>query len=288
MENLTEHFINEEELLESFPVPAMLFDRKERLIVGINRLWINALGISILQSLDSFDMIVELSELASMIDVVGKETKNRLIKVLPKQHLPFEARCFMRLVSDIPELVLVFLVPEVAQQIEDLFEQIDGLRLGEATSIAEVHLRIDMVEQRRLEEQLQVTYNILSAKLIFVQQIIDAFPSPMLFVDTEGFIRSCNRAFSNIFDSMPDQIIGKKLDSQIPERFDLSLLRNIQELILKPGSSTKEYRLRLKGYSRTMLISLASVYDQEREIRGGCGHWDRYYRAQATGICLNR
>ena len=127
---------------------------------------------------------------------------------------------------------------------------------------------INVTPQRQLEEQLQVINRLVLSKVTFLQQVMNAVPSPMLFIDTDGIIQNCNLAFAQIYHETPENIIGSALLSLRNLRVEKRLILSLFELMSTPGTLTGEYQIRYDGDTKTMLMTMATVYDHEMQPRG--------------------
>ena len=128
----------------------------------------------------------------------------------------------------------------------------------------------DVTERREAREALE-------RQARFLQELIDAIPTPMFYKDREGVYRMCNQAYEEFFGRTRDEIVGKTAYDLIPrdvgdtgrmakhERMDKALFGS-------SGTQTYESAVpRADSALRDMLISKAVIHGPDGEIAGLVG-----------------
>ncbi|MEW5744371.1 MAG: PAS domain S-box protein [Nitrospirota bacterium] len=106
----------------------------------------------------------------------------------------------------------------------------------------------------------------------FLQNLIDAIPTPIFYKDTDGVYRGCNKAFSAFTGVPQEEIIGKAAHDVVPKEIADRYVVMDKELFAYPG--TQEYELLSLdpgGAARYALFSKATYTDSEGKIAGIVG-----------------
>lgn len=117
---------------------------------------------------------------------------------------------------------------------------------------------VDITAKRNLEEDLQVA----NARL---GSVIDSTYEGVVTIDTNRTIKSFNQAACSIFGYTPDEIIGQKLETLIPECFRAQHPAYVQQFqkssdTVRPMESRVEIRaLRKNGSEFNAEISIAKI-----------------------------
>jgi PAS domain S-box-containing protein len=134
-----------------------------------------------------------------------------------------------------------------------------GNRTGAIESIR------DITEQKRAERTLREQLN-------FLQQLIDAIPSPIFYKDTDCIYLGCNKAFETITRLAKDSIVGHTVYELYPSDLadiyheaDLRLLQN-------PGAQSYEAgAVSADGRRLDIMLSEATYFDTKGRLSGIVG-----------------
>jgi PAS domain S-box-containing protein len=67
------------------------------------------------------------------------------------------------------------------------------------------------------------------------EKLLDSTPDAMLFVNTQNKVVLVNAQFENIFGYRQDEIVGKKLDILVPERYKKNHSKMVQRFFASPN-----------------------------------------------------
>jgi len=100
------------------------------------------------------------------------------------------------------------------------------------------------------------------------EKLLDSTPDAMLFVNTQNKVVLVNAQFENIFGYRQDEIVGKKLDILVPERYKKNHSKMVQRFFASPnaramGSHLEIYARKKNGVEFPADISLSPLQTDE-------------------------
>jgi len=103
------------------------------------------------------------------------------------------------------------------------------------------------------------------------EKLLDSTPDAMLFVNTQNNIILVNAQFEKIFGYRQDEIVGKKLDILVPERYKKKHSRMVQKFFEQPkvrsmGTHLEIYAKRKDGTEFAADISLSPLQTDEEPL----------------------
>ncbi|MFC1726160.1 PAS domain-containing protein [candidate division KSB1 bacterium] len=123
----------------------------------------------------------------------------------------------------------------------------------------------DITKQKYAEEALE-------DNLHFLQQLIDAIPTPVFYKDAEGNYSGCNKAFENFLGLPRSAIIGKPLHDIIPKDLADEYYTIDRELLETPDNIVYEGESEFAdGSRRDMIFHKATLTDPDGTIIGLVG-----------------
>lgn len=122
----------------------------------------------------------------------------------------------------------------------------------------------DISEQKQAEAALSRSEELLRG-------IFDFAPDTLIVVDDEGVIRRVNAQIRSMFGYEPEQIIGRRIESLIPERFRSKHIKNRlqygREPRLRPMGQGTDFRgLRADGTEFPVEIMLSPIDDKDQNL----------------------
>jgi PAS domain S-box-containing protein len=142
---------------------------------------------------------------------------------------------------------------------EQLIQEVEDLR----RRIAE--LEKSKTEHKRAEEVVQ-------KNLRFLQQLMDAIPTPIFYKDTEGIYRGGNKELERLWGLPLDQIIGKTVYEISPPDLAEIYERADKELFNNPGAQRYETSLSSSnGIRHNVIFNKATFTDGESKVAGLIG-----------------
>jgi len=109
-------------------------------------------------------------------------------------------------------------------------------------------------------------------QLHFMQNLIDAVPSPLYFKDKNGVYRLCNKAFEQQLSRPRHEIIGKRNEDLWAMEVAELLEERDRELLVHPGVEMNEISLQHRnGAAYEALVSRATMTDGAGQIQGIIG-----------------
>ena len=139
------------------------------------------------------------------------------------------------------------------------------------------------LQRRRLEKEKQVYLSeledrvrkrteTLENQLAFLQDLIDAIPSPIFYSDKEEKFKGCNKAFEKVTGLASESIIGKRAIDVLPEYLVPSSQKSNRQDFLTPGVSTDEFNIITPDQNtHTMLANTALYHDASGQVAGHVG-----------------
>lgn len=125
-----------------------------------------------------------------------------------------------------------------------------------------------------LEEKMERTKDAYehSEQLRFMQNLIDAVPSPLYFKDKQGVYRLCNKAFEKQLSRPRQEIIGKRNEDLWAMEVAELLEERDKELLSHPGVEMNEISLQHdNGSAYEALVSRATMTDGTGTVQGIIG-----------------
>ncbi|WNG32169.1 PAS domain-containing protein [Archangium violaceum] len=121
---------------------------------------------------------------------------------------------------------------------------------------------VEMTEyDRALREQVR-----------FFQTLIDSIPNPIFYKTLDGRYGGCNRAFAEMHNKSPEDIIGKSVWEMAPPELAARYAAKDQELFDRPGIQTYESSVRFgTGEVRDVIFYKATYTDAQGKPAGLVG-----------------
>lgn len=112
----------------------------------------------------------------------------------------------------------------------------------------------------------------LRDQIYFLQNLIDAIPTPVYYKDTERAYQGCNKAFESFIGLAKDNIISRTVYDIAPHYFASAIHKADTELFEKCKSHTYEHNIALNdGTCREIIINKAPFYNAEGSVSGVIG-----------------
>jgi two-component system, sensor histidine kinase len=110
-----------------------------------------------------------------------------------------------------------------------------------------------------------------TASADLARSALDAAPDAMIIIDASGIIRFANRRVSALFGYTHEEVIGKNIESLMPERFRTRHIEHRQAYIETPrvrpmGQNLALFGQRRDGTEFPVEISLSPIQDGERTL----------------------
>ncbi len=126
----------------------------------------------------------------------------------------------------------------------------------------------ELEETKKLAQELnnsQAEFDKTRAKY---EKLLDSTPDAMLFVNTQNKVVLVNAQFENVFGYSQDEILGKKLDVLVPDRYKKNHSKMVQRFFESPnvrpmGSHFEIYARRKDGGEFPADISLSPLQTDE-------------------------
>jgi PAS domain S-box-containing protein len=176
-------------------------------------------------------------------------------------------------------LTLIYLAAllNVARLIHATIDSSITLRFGNEELVADLHaktgeltqinqlLRTEIDQRTDAQEQLQ-------NQLFFLQELMDAIPSPVFHKDTRGVYRGCNKAFETLVGRPRSNIIGRTAFEVFPRELAESLTRKDRELLDRGSLQALELDLpSTDGTIRRMLAHRVLYHNPVGKVLGVIG-----------------
>lgn len=137
-------------------------------------------------------------------------------------------------------------------------------KTGDLTQINQL-LRREIDQRKDAQEQLQ-------NQLFFLQELMDAIPSPVFHKDTQGVYRGCNKAFETLVGRARSAIIGRTAFEVFPRELAESLTGKDRELFDRGSHQAFELELpAADGTPRRMLAHRALYHNPVGRVLGVIG-----------------
>ena len=124
------------------------------------------------------------------------------------------------------------------------------------------HLREDMQEMRRQLELLDSCQREMQLAQTRYRVLLESAPDAMVFIGRDGRIVLVNAQLERVFGYTGEELLGKDLLVLIPERYQQSHKRKVEEYFSRPrpmGSGLEIYALRKDGAELPADISLSPL-----------------------------
>jgi PAS domain S-box-containing protein len=136
--------------------------------------------------------------------------------------------------------------------------------------VEKFHLMID--ELKKSETERKRTEGVVQKNLRFLQQLMDAIPTPIFYKDTEGIYRGGNKELEGLWGLPLDQIIGKTVYEISPPDLAEIYERADKELFNNPGVQRYETSLSSSnGIRHNVIFNKATFTNGEGKVAGLIG-----------------
>lgn len=125
-------------------------------------------------------------------------------------------------------------------------------KTGDLTQINQL-LRGEVDKRTEIQEQLQ-------NQLFFLQELMDAIPSPVFHKDTQGVYQGCNKAFEKLVGRTRSDIIGRTAFEVFPKELADSLTKRDRELFERGTLQEIEMDLPLSDGTKRRLLAHRALY----------------------------
>lgn len=141
-----------------------------------------------------------------------------------------------------------------------LFRQRSELQRAVETALAR-----DVAEQRRAASAIR-------SEAAFLQQLVDALPTPIFYKDAERRYVLCNDAFAAFLGRRREEIVGKSVFELVPGEPARVCDDSDREILLAPGRRAVETGMRMAdGELRQVMITKATILDRKGAVSGVVG-----------------
>ena len=159
------------------------------------------------------------------------------------------------------------LAPIVARdsRIRELQWVVDTLRDVTAAPVGLTAVAVDVTEQAALKVEPQ-------ANDLFLQNFIDAIPTPLYYKDVQGRYLGCNRAFAEFLGRTREEIVGRTVHDLVPQEYAGVFHAKDQVLLTSPGRQSYEsFMLRADGSRRDVQFDKATFLGPDGQLGGIIG-----------------
>jgi len=123
----------------------------------------------------------------------------------------------------------------------------------------------DITDRKRAEAGLRKSE-------LFTRALLDAVPTPVFYKDRDGRYLGCNRAFTEITGTKPEDLVGKTVFDLWPPDLARKYHQMDMELIRHPEHQSYEYRIRdFEGKSRPVIYAKDVFFDESGRVAGIVG-----------------
>ena len=176
-------------------------------------------------------------------------------------------------------LSVIFLAAllNVARLIHKTIDSSITLRFGNKELVADLQTKTGDLSQinqllRREIDQRTDAQEQLQNQLFFLQELMDAIPSPVFHKDTQGVYRGCNKAFETLVGRARSAIIGRTAFEVFPRELAESLTGKDRELFDRGSHQAFELELpAADGTLRRMLAHRALYHNPVGKVLGVIG-----------------
>ena len=125
---------------------------------------------------------------------------------------------------------------------------------------------------RQLESRVATRTAELQSQLHFMRQLIEAFPGPLFYKDTEGRYLGCNSAFSAVVGVDPGTLVGKTAYDIVSPELAKRFADSDRELLESPGARIYESRLKhADGSNHVAMFHKATFTRPDGAVNGIVG-----------------
>jgi PAS domain S-box-containing protein len=119
---------------------------------------------------------------------------------------------------------------------------------------------------------LKLMHDLLTDKVTFIQQLIEAMPNPVFYKDKDMRYVGCNKAFEEILGSPREDFIGKSVYDLAPKDLADKYSEKDKELLQNPGVQVYESSVQHKNGTRRQVIFNKAIYrDPQGAVAGLIG-----------------
>ena len=116
---------------------------------------------------------------------------------------------------------------------------------------------------------LKLMHDLLTDKVIFIQQLIEAMPNPVFYKDTDLKYVGCNKAFEEMLGVSQEQIIGRSVYDLWPKDLADKYSQMDNELLKNPGAQVYESRVQNKNGLRRQVVFYRATYKDPKGALAG-------------------
>lgn len=125
--------------------------------------------------------------------------------------------------------------------------------------------------QEKLESKVRQQAETLHSQVILLQNLMDAMPCAIFYLNQEGLFRGCNRVFEEFVGKPRSAILGKSVHQVSPEHLAGIYPETDRQL---PGRDRQEFEIVVRnasGKARNMLVSRSTCMDEKSNVAGIVG-----------------
>lgn len=125
---------------------------------------------------------------------------------------------------------------------------------------------LDVTEYKEAERMLRESH-------AFLQNILNALPTPVFFKDTEGRYQLVNSAFENMLGLSAEQVLGKNVFEISPQGYAEKYHQMDAALLNSRGPAIQqyEYQVASAGSIRDVMFNKESMFNEDGELLGLVG-----------------
>lgn len=129
----------------------------------------------------------------------------------------------------------------------------------------------------------------IKEQLAFLRVLLDTIPNPIFYKDTQGKYLGCNKAWSELYGRLPEEIIGKTVYDIAPEYLADIYRQRDEELFKERGKQIYEGKiLRADGQERNVVFHKAVFYKSDGSLGGIVGSATDITEQKQTEAVLKR